>query len=78
MSAPVARTTNSWMPTKKWFAALAGSAATLLAHFAATDFTFGDTEQGMIVTAASALVLAYLRRNDPTPGGVPAEGHRNY
>lgn len=70
---PDVDTTNSWMPTKKWFAALAGSAATLLAHFAATDFTFGDTEQGMVVAAASALFLAYLRRNDPTPGGVPVE-----
>jgi hypothetical protein len=72
MPVPAAET-KSWMPTKKWFAALAGSAGALLVHFGATEFTFGDTEEGMIVAALSALALAYLRRNDSTPGGVPVE-----
>lgn len=70
--------TNSWMPTKKWFASLAGAVGAILVHFGATDLTFGDTEEGMIVAAVSALVLAYLRRNDPTPGGVPAKDSDRY
>ena len=72
MSVPNARTA-SWVPTRKWFAAAAGSVASLLGHFAATDFTFGDTEQGMVIAAISALALAYLRRNDGTPGGLPRD-----
>lgn len=64
-------TRKSYMPTKKWFAALAGGVGTILTHLAATDFTFGDTEQGMVVSLALALLTAYIKRNDPTPGGVP-------
>lgn len=63
--------TTSWKPTKKWIAAAVGGVGAILTHFAATDFTFGDTEQGMIVNLVAALALAYWRRNDPTAGGVP-------
>jgi hypothetical protein len=64
---------TSWKPTKKWWLALVGSVSTLAAHFIATDFTFGDTEQGMVVTAIAALAAAYIKRNDATStaDGVP-------
>ncbi len=65
--------TSSYAPSRKWFAALAGSAGAILTHLAATGLSFGDTEQGMIITAISALVLAYIQRNQQTPGGVPAK-----
>ncbi len=64
---------TSWVPTKKVLAALVGSVGSILVHFGATDFTFGETERGMIVAAVSALVLAYFKQNDSTPGGVPTK-----
>lgn len=70
---PTNTTTNqSWKPTKKWFGALVGGVGAILVHVAGTEFTFGDTEEGMVLSLVSALVLAYIRRNDPTVGGVPA------
>lgn len=61
---------SSWKPTKKWFAALAAGAATILAHFAATG-EFDGTEQGQVLLLAVSLAGAYLKRNDPVPTGVP-------
>jgi uncharacterized membrane protein YeaQ/YmgE (transglycosylase-associated protein family) len=66
-------TKKSRKPTKKWFAALAAGVGSILVHFGATEFTFGDTEEGMITALVVGLVGAYLKENDWTPGGVPVE-----
>ena len=62
----------SWKPTRKWFAAAATSVATIIGSWIVTG-AFDDVERGMTATALAALVAAYFRENDPTPGGVPTK-----
>jgi hypothetical protein len=61
---------RSWLPTKKWWAALAGGVATVLASWIVTG-EFDDVERGMVGTALTALVAAYFKSNDDTPAGIP-------
>jgi hypothetical protein len=67
-AAPV--TKRGWLPTQKWWAALAGSVASVLASWLVTG-EFDDVERGMCATALTALVAAYWKGNATTPGGVP-------
>lgn len=67
---PVA--TKSWLPTKKWLAALVGGATPII--LSALDSGWDKTEEGMLVTLAGGLVLAYIKSNDDTPTGVPIKG----
>lgn len=66
-------TSKSWFPTKKWWAALATGAASIVAVWIQSG-AFDDTEKGMVATLVVALVGAYFKGNDPTPSGdgVPA------
>lgn len=61
---------KTWIPTRKWFAGLAGSAASILASWIVTG-AFDDVERGMGATALVALVASYFKSNADTPGGVP-------
>lgn len=61
---------RSYLPTKKWWAALVTGASSIVVH-AITTGAFDDVEEGQLLTLVSALVLAYLKRNDSTAGGVP-------
>jgi hypothetical protein len=62
---------KSYIPTKKWFAALAGGLASIIAVWIQSG-SFDGTEKGMAATLLVALVGAYFKENDATPGGVPA------
>jgi hypothetical protein len=53
-------------PTKKWWAALVGAATPIILSGIESGFDT-DTEGAMAVTAASALILAYIKANDETP-----------
>lgn len=61
---------TSWKPTKKWVAALVTGVLTIFTNFLASG-EFDGTERGQLVLLAIALVGAYFRHNDSTPGGVP-------
>jgi hypothetical protein len=61
----------SWVPTKKWFAALVTGAAGILGSWIVTG-VFDDVERGMSATLLTSLAVAYFKTNDDTPGGVPA------
>jgi len=63
-------TAPGWQPTRKWIAALAGSAASVVASWIVTG-AFDDVERGMAATALVSLTAAYFQANQPTPGGVP-------
>lgn len=63
---------KTWIPTRKWFAGLAGSAASILASWIVTG-AFDDVERGMAATALVALVGSYFLPNEDTPGGVPTK-----
>jgi hypothetical protein len=63
-------THKTWMPTRKWFAALAGAAASIAASWIVTG-EFDDVERGMVGTALVALTAAFFKGNEDTPGGVP-------
>lgn len=65
---PVAR--SSWVPTKKWFAALITGIAAVAAHGVVTG-DFGSAEKGELYALAVSLLAAYWKSNDPVPGGVP-------
>jgi hypothetical protein len=67
---PVPSTKQSWLPTKKWYGALAGGVASIVAVWIQSG-SFDGTEKGMAATLIVALVAAYFKENDPTPGGVP-------
>lgn len=61
------------MPTRKWFAALFTGLLTIFTNFLVSG-EFDGTERGQVVLLAIALVGAYLKTNDQTPGGVPRKG----
>jgi hypothetical protein len=61
---------KTWLPTRKWLGALAGSAASILASWIVTG-AFDDVERGMAATALVVLVGSYFVPNQDTPGGVP-------
>jgi hypothetical protein len=61
-----------YVPTKKWFAALITGAAAVAAH-AVLSGGWDETENGEIGTVLLALAGAYIKRNDPTPGGYVPE-----
>ena len=56
-------------PTRKWYAALVGGLTPIVLQ--AIDTGWDKVETAQTVTLASALILAYIWRNEPTPGGVP-------
>jgi hypothetical protein len=63
---------KSWMPTRKWFA----SRVTALAALAVMWATTGAWDQEETIAAiglVSAAALAYILKNDDTPGGVPTK-----
>lgn len=60
---------KKWLPTKKWLiAAVSGASALVISALESGEF--GNTEEAGLKTLAVALLLAYIKRNDPTPGGV--------
>ena len=60
---------GSWLPTRKWWAGLVGAATPIV--LSVIDSGWDKVEEAMTVTAVSGLLLAYILRNDPAPGGVP-------
>jgi hypothetical protein len=65
-----AATTTGWVPTRKWLAALVTGGLTIVGHAIASG-GWDNPEWAEVLTLASALALAYLVPNSPTPGGVP-------
>jgi hypothetical protein len=64
---------TSWKPTKKWFTALYTGLTSIGAVWLASgSFDVQGEEGAMLATLIVSLVGAYLKRNDPTPGGVPS------
>ncbi len=63
---------NSWKPTKKWFALVAGGAASIAASWIVTG-AFDDVERGMVATLLVSAAGAYFKSNDQTEtkDGVP-------
>lgn len=67
------RGTASWLPTRKWWAAL----VTALGALATMVVTTGGWDQEETVAAIGIVVaraVAYLVPNQATPGGVPPKG----
>ena len=62
--------TKTWLPTRKWFAALVGGLASVAASWIVTG-AFDDVERGMVGTLVVALATSYFKSNEDTPGGVP-------
>ena len=67
---PIAVDTKPWPPTKKWWAALVTGLAAVVAH-AILSGGWDETENGELVALGTALVGAYIKRNDPTIEGKP-------
>lgn len=65
-------TVPTWLPTKKWVAALVTGVAGIVGSWIVTG-AFDDVERGMAATLISSLAVAYFKTNDQTPGGVPTE-----
>ena len=63
---------SPYIPTKKWFAALVSGVAAVVVH-AILSGGWDETENGELGALAVALAGAYIKRNDPTPGGYTAE-----
>lgn len=61
---------KSWVPTRKWFAALATGVASIAAVWIESG-AFDGTEKGMVGTLIVSLAGAYVASNLNTPGGVP-------
>lgn len=61
---------KSWLPTKKWWAALVTGVSGLVVS-AIESGEFGDTEESAAKVLLLALVGAYLKGNDATVTGVP-------
>lgn len=61
---------KTWLPTKKWWAALAGALASIAASWIVTG-AFDDVERGMAATALVSLTAAFFKDNGDTPGGIP-------
>lgn len=61
------------MPTKKWIAALVTGLFTVGLHAVASG-GWDATESGELLTLGIALAGAWIKTNDPTPGGVPPKG----
>ena len=64
---------NSWKPTKKCWAMLAGGLASIAASWIVTG-AFDDVERGMAATLLVGAVGSYFKSNDSTESGdgVPA------
>ena len=63
MPKPTPKTAEkSWLPTKKWWAALTGNAVAIIVSWVATG-AFDDVERGMVVTAVVSLATAYWKSN---------------
>lgn len=61
-----------YLPTKKWWAALASGLSLVVAH-AIVSGGWDTTEDGELGALAAALVGAYFKRNDKTvEGKIPA------
>lgn len=61
---------KSYKPTKKWWSALVGGLAGIATVWIESG-SFDNVEEGMVASLVLALVAAYAKRNDETPGGVP-------
>lgn len=72
MGAPVEVGFKPYVPTKKWFAALFTGLVAVAVH-AFLSSGWDETENGELVALATALAGAYIKRNDPTPGGLQPE-----
>lgn len=72
MGAPVEVGFKPYAPTKKWWAALVTGLAAVAAHFIISG-GWDETENGELVALATALAGAYIKKNDPTPGGLQPE-----
>lgn len=55
-----------YKPTRKWWTAFSGAAASVLASWVVTG-SFGDVERGMAASALVSLTAAYWVRNDQAP-----------
>jgi hypothetical protein len=63
---------SNWWPTRKWWVATVTAVGGLLATLASTGWDWTNEFTGAVITLATQRLVAYLVRNDETPGGVPA------
>lgn len=61
---------KSWLPTRKWYALVAGGLASIVASWIISG-AFDDVERGMCATLLVGAVTSYFKGNEDTPGGVP-------
>jgi len=61
-----------YVPTRKWVAALVAGVSAVVVH-AILSGGWDETENGELGALAVSLAGAYIRRNDPTPGGIRPE-----
>ena len=62
---------RAWLPTRKWWAACISGLLTIGSKAIASGAWDGP-EWSEVLTVAAALSVAYLVKNDPTPGGIPS------
>lgn len=61
----------AWWPTRKWWAATLVAFGGFMATLAAHSWQWTPEFAGVVITIATQRVVAYVVKNDDTPGGVP-------
>lgn len=61
---------KSWLPTRKWVAALLTGVLAIAGTAVATE-GWDDEEWAALITLGSTLTVSYWTPNENTPGGVP-------
>ena len=73
-TAAVARASHSvWWPTRKWWAATIVAFGGFLSTLATQDWHWTPAFAGAVITIVTQRVVAYVVKNDDTPGGVPSK-----
>jgi hypothetical protein len=73
-AAPKTRTAAahvSWWPTQKWWAATIIATGGFLTTLATQGWHWTPEFAGAVITIATSRLVAYVVKNDATPGGVP-------
>jgi hypothetical protein len=60
-----------WWPTRKWWAATIVACGGFLSTLATQKWHWTPEFAGAVITIATQRVVAYVVKNDDTPGGVP-------
>lgn len=63
---------TSWWPTRKWTAATIVALGGFLTTLATQGWHWTPEFAGAVITVATQRLVAYVVKNDDTPGGVPA------